>query len=213
MKRRKFLKNTGFATALLPLVNPVTASGRANASSRWGTPKPRSRDWVMGHYHAMPDILRKGRKIMWLTGYTQPCLRHGWRFVDHVVLNLTLSLEEILPIPGSLICDDYLTYAWAEKETKLGRIRIDFLMRKITNLVEMKQFLFEENGTPIGRISEYQAKDADCLYRNWYSGLRRGDYAFTIVDSQGFEETAYKEARLEIWTKENAQRQDDGVNC
>jgi hypothetical protein len=112
-----------------------------------------------------------------------------------------------------LIFDDELTYAWGERETALGPVRIDFLMRRIPGVVEMKQFLLELGGKPIGRIGEHKAADDKILHTNWYCGLRQGNFAFKIIDSHDFKENAFRQARLEIWTKENVGKMDSTSGC
>ena len=214
MQRRDFITRTGLASVLIGSGIPLGALC-GNSPPRSTIPAgPRARDWVLSHYWKMHDLLSKGRRTMWLTGFTQPCERFGWTPVDKVPLELQAGFKEVLPIPGSLIFDDVLTYTYSEKETRVGRLRVDCLERVMLESAKMKLFLVELDGKPLGHaglLSEEWAKDD--LYSNWYCGIRTGDIAYRFQDAHHFGPDACRNAHLEIWSKKGARNHEAGIGC
>ena len=221
MQRRKFLKQTGLSTALVTTGGLPQLFSTITGRQSPFTGKPRPEAWVLKRHLAMHGILSQGKRTMWLTDYTQPCVKHGWELVERLPLSLQLGRRAILPVPGSLIYIDESTYAWTEKETVLGPLRLDFLQSRMKDLVQqdMKLFDIEIGGNPVGSIGYYEG-EPDCwqkkpepLHTNWYAGVRQGDYAFKIEDSKGFGEAAWQSVGLAIWKKQNAINHVSGVSA
>jgi hypothetical protein len=168
----------------------------------------------MDHYQTMYDLLRKGRRTTFLTGYTQPCKQHGWTQVDSLPLDLTPGFQETFPLPGSLIYDDVLTYRYMTRKSQVGRVRLDYLERKILDTTQMKLFLLDWDGELIGKAGLLSEKSAQSnLHVNWYCGIRKGDIAFRLQDAHQYRRRPCPNPRLEIWHKEGAQNFPDGIGC
>ena len=219
MQRRKFLKRAGLSTALITTGGVPQLLGGLTGRRNPFTGKPRPESWVFKRHIAMHGILSQGRRTMWSTGYMQPCVRHGWEFVDRFPLDLQLGQRTVLPIPGSLIYIDDFTYAWTEQETVLGPVRVDFLQSRMMDILQAKMKLFDIElcGKPVGSIGYFEGepdhwkRKPEPLHTNWYGGLRHGDYAFKIEDSMGFGNDAWKGVSLFIWKKKNTGRPVSGV--
>ena len=203
MQRRKFLKQTGLSTALITTVGLPPLIGRVSGSPSPFTLQPRSEEWIEKQCYAMYD-LNKGFKTNVYTGYIIPRKETGWRLVQKFPLNLQLVGQRRYPVFLSVAFDHTLTYAYTERQTKVGALRVDWLLNNTEDTIYMKVFLIELDGQAIGRAGVYGHKGYH-RYTNWYGGVRHGDHAYVVKDVPGFDPVNLSTARLEIWHKKGAQ--------
>jgi hypothetical protein len=213
MKRRKFLRNTGLSAIL------VTAGGlpqlvgggigRNNSPLAGGL---RPEEWIEKQCYEMYDLAH-GFKTNVYTGYIIPRPDTGFRLVQKLPLNLKLVGQRRYPVMASAAFDHDIIYAYAERRTKVGPVRVDSLLSDTHQTIYTKVFLIELDGQPIGRAGVYSCGERNFRYTNWFGGVRHRDCAFVVKDASGFNPDNYAEAQLEIWEKKGAAEEVPAWTC
>lgn len=200
MKRRKFLKQAGLSTALLTITGLSKIPGSVPGMSNPFTGKPRPEDWVEQTRIDMYPLLREGRKTTWMTGYTIPNKQRNWKLIDSKPLNMRFVETKSRPVLGSAAFYEDVTYCFSEIQTKHGPVRVDFLGNDIEKFIKMNLFIVELNGKPLGQ-NGVLLHNTLYLHLDWYTGIRKEQFAYLIKESKGFGTSAYKNAVFEIWER------------
>jgi hypothetical protein len=212
MQRRKFLKQTGLSTALITTTGLPQILGSVTGARDPFSGGPRPEEWIEKQCYEMYD-LSNGFKTNAYTGYIIPRPDTGFRLVQKFPLNLKLVGQRRYPVMASAAFDHDITYAYAERRTKVGPVRIDSQLSDTHQTIYTKVFLIELDGQAIGRAGVYKSGEDYYRYTNWFGGVRHRDYAFVVKDSPGFDPDNYSEARLEIWEKKGAAEEVPSWTC